>query len=151
MKCAMTKKINFDFESPDENLGYLLWQTTMLWQRKMNRALDEVNLTHTQFVILIALAWLSRSSENVTQKEIADHSNTDRMMVSKILRTLQKNGLIERKEHKTDTRAKCVFLTVKGGEILQKAIQIKTNANELFFKNIYDKHQFSMALREIIE
>lgn len=147
----MTKKINFNFEAPDENLGYLLWQTTMLWQRQMNRALDKVNLTHTQFVILIALAWLSRSSENVTQKEIADHSNTDRMMVSKVLRTLQKNGLIERKEHQTDTRAKCVFLTDKGAEILQKAIEIKTNANELFFKNIYDKHQFSMALRKIIE
>ncbi len=147
----MNKKINFNFETPDENLGYLLWQTTMLWQRQMNRALDKVNLTHTQFVILIALAWLSRSSENVTQKEIADHSKTDRMMVSKILRTLEKNELVERKEHKTDTRAKSVFLTEKGVEILQKAIEIKTNANELFFKKIYDKHQFSIELRKIIE
>jgi len=147
----MSKKINFNFETPDEDLGYLLWQTTMLWQRQMNRALDEVNLTHTQFVILIALAWLSGSSENVTQKEIADHSKTDRMMVSKILRTLEKNGLIERKEHKTDTRAKCVFLTEKGSETLQKSIKIKTNANELFFKKIHDKHQFSVELRKIIE
>ncbi len=146
----MTKKIIFDFESPDENLGYLLWQTTMLWQRQMNRALDGVKLTHTQFVILIALAWLSRSSENITQKEIADHSKTDRMMVSKILRTLQKNGLIERKEHETDTRAKCVFLTEKGAKTLQKAIKIKTNANELFFKKICDKHKFSKELRKII-
>ncbi len=147
----MNKKINFNFETPDENLGYLLWQTTMLWQRQMNRALDKVNLTHTQFVILIALAWLSRSSENVTQKEIADHSKTDRMMVSKILRTLEKNELVERKEHKTDTRAKSVFLTEKGVKTLQKAIEIKTNANELFFKKIYDKYQFSIELRKIIE
>jgi len=143
--------IDFHFETPNENLGYLLWQTTMQWQRKMNRALSEVGLTHTQFVILIALAWLLRSSKNVTQKEIAEHSKTDRMMVSKILRTLQKNGLLERIEHETDTRAKCVFLTEKGIEILQEAIQVKTQANEQFFSNLTDKKQFSEQLKQLIE
>lgn len=147
----MNHKIDFHFSTPDENLGYLLWQTTMQWQRQMNRALDEVGLTHTQFVILIALAWLSRTSENVTQKEIADHSKTDRMMVSKILRKLQENKLIERKEHETDTRAKCVFLTQKGTKILQQAIEIKTKANELFFNNLNDKENFSEQLRKLIE
>lgn len=147
----MDKTIKFQFENPNENLGYLLWQTTMQWQRQMNRALSEVGLTHTQFVILIALAWLLRSTENVTQKEIADHSQTDRMMVSKILRTLQKNGLIDRKEHETDTRAKCVFLTDKGVEILQEAISVKTDANEQFFKNLSDKQQFAEELKRMIE
>lgn len=147
----MNQKIDFHFETPDENLGYLLWQTTMQWQRQMNRALDAVALTHTQFVVLIASAWLLRSSKNVTQKEIADHSKTDRMMVSKILRTLQKNGLIERKEHETDTRAKCVFLTKKGKEVLQKAIEIKTKANEQFFENIADKEEFAERLKVLIE
>ena len=102
----MNKKIDFQFEKPEENLGYLLWQTTKKKKKQMNRALDEVKLTHTQFVILMALAWLQRSSKNVTQKEIADYSKTDRMMVSKILRTLQKNELLDRVEHETDTRAK---------------------------------------------
>lgn len=147
----MKNTINFNFENPNENLGYLLWQTTMLWQRQMNRALDEIGLTHTQFVILMALAWLLKTSEEVTQKEIADHSNTDRMMVSKILRTLQKNKLIERKEHKTDTRAKCVFLTQTGIEVLQKAIDIKTAANNLFFSKLTYKKQFAQQLKLIIE
>lgn len=147
----MDKKLDFNFEKPEENLGYLLWQATMLWQRQMNRALDEISLTHTQFVIMAALGWLLKSSDNVTQKEIADHSNTDRMMVSKILRTLQKNELIERKEHETDTRAKCVFLTDKGIDTLQKAIEIKTQANNLFFVKLSDKHKFGNELRNITE
>jgi len=147
----MDKKINFHFERPEENIGYLLWQATMQWQKQMNRALDEINLTHTQFVIMAALGWLLKSSENVTQKEIADHSNTDRMMVSKILRTLQKNGLIERKEHDTDTRAKCVFLTDKGIDTLQKAIDIKNQANNLYFGNLSDKQKFRVELRNITE
>ncbi|SDF60253.1 MarR family winged helix-turn-helix transcriptional regulator [Cellulophaga baltica] len=147
----MNKKISFHFQRPEENLGYLLWQTTMLWQKQMNRALDKINLTHTQFVIMAALGWLLKNSEDVTQKEIADHSNTDRMMVSKILRTLQKNELIERKEHETDTRAKCVFLTDKGVDTLQKAIEIKTQANNLFFGKLSDKQKFGNELRNITE
>ncbi|MDY8137537.1 MarR family winged helix-turn-helix transcriptional regulator [Aquimarina sp. 2201CG5-10] len=147
----MSKKINFNFEKPEEKLGYLLWQASMQWQRQANRALDEVGLTSTQFAILMALAWLSRSSQTVTQKEIADNSKTDRMMVSKILRTLEKKGLIVRKEHKTDTRAKCVLLTEKGVEILQRAIEIKEKANEIFFKNLSDRQNFSKELSQLIE
>lgn len=147
----MERKIDFQFEQPEENVGFLLWQATMQWQRQMNRALGEIGLTHTQFVILIALAWLLESSNSVTQKEIADHSNTDRMMVSKILRTLQNNGLIDRKEHETDTRAKCVFLTEKGAVVLQQAIGIKNEANDQFFQNLSDRTSFAKSLREIIE
>lgn len=147
----MDKKIDFHFEKPEENLGYLLWQTTMLWQKQMNRALDEIDLTHTQFVIMAALGWLAKSTNDVTQTEIADHSNTDRMMVSKILRTLQKKGLIERKEHETDTRAKCVFLTDKGIVMLQRAIEIKLNADNSFFSNLSDKQSFGEELLQMID
>lgn len=147
----MDKNVNYNFERPEENLGYLLWQTTMLWNRKMNRALDEISLTHTQFVIMAALGWLSRNSDKVTQKEIADSSNTDRMMVSKILRKLEKNELIERIEHKTDTRAKCVSLTDKGIDTLQKALEIKNRANDLFFRKLSDKQKFGSELRKLIE
>ena len=147
----MNKKIDFLFETPNESLGYLLWQATMRWQREANKVLREVGLTNTQFAILSALAWLLRSSKSVTQKDIAEGSKTDRMMVSKILRTLQKNGLVERKEHETDTRAKCVFLTNKGVETLQKALEIKNKSNELFFENITDKQNFAKELQQIIE
>lgn len=147
----MNHKIDFKFETPEENMGYLLWQTTMLWQRKMNRALDEVGLTHTQFVILIALAWLQKNTKNVTQKDIASHSNTDRMMVSKVLRKLQSNDLVDRKEHETDTRAKCVFLTKKGALVLQKAIEIKNKANDLFFDKVENKQDLSKILARLIE
>jgi DNA-binding MarR family transcriptional regulator len=147
----MEKKASFNFNRPEENLGYLLWQANMLWQRQMNKALEEVNLTHTQFVILASLGWLLKQSENVTQKEIADFSNTDRMMVSKILRTLQKKELIERKEHATDTRAKCVFLTQKGMLILQKAAKIKMEANDSFFRNLENKENFAQELKRTLK
>ncbi len=142
---------NIKLEEPNNNIGYLLWQTTMLWQRQMNSVLSEVGLTHTQFVILASLVWLLKKSNNVTQKDIAEFSKTDRMMVSKILRTLQKNGLIDRKEHETDTRAKCVYLTNKGKITIQEAFKIKVQANNEFFSSLLDQERFMNDLKQIIK
>ena len=137
-------------KAPNENLGYLVWQVTMLWQRKKNSNLSKVDLTYTQFVMLASLGWLLKKSKHVTQKELADFSNTDRMMVSKVLRTLQNKELVDRKEHDTDTRAKCVFLTEKGKIILGKAFTIKLDSNNEFFKSLSDKERFMDDLKEIL-
>ena len=118
----MSKKIEFHFKKPEDSPGYLLGQLTMLWQRKQKRVLDPLDLTHTQFVLLCALAWLSRESDQVTQVDIANLGNTDRMMVSKVLRTLEEKQFITRREHPTDTRAKTIRLTRDGEKVLQKAI-----------------------------
>ncbi|MFK8101041.1 MAG: MarR family winged helix-turn-helix transcriptional regulator [Saprospiraceae bacterium] len=130
------KPVKFHFEQPKESPGYLMWQVSMLWQRSMNRALKAFELTHTQFVILAALTWLSQQQEQVTQVEIANHSKIDRMMTSKILRNLQGRGLIDRKEHATDTRAKCVFLTRRGTQRIGKALAVVEATDQDFFRNV---------------
>lgn len=135
----------------EENLGFLLWHTNMLWQREQNRALDSIGLTQTQFAILSALNTLLERSDSVTQKAIAERSNTDTMMVSKVLRTLEKKGVIERKQHETDTRAKCVFITTKGMKTFQKAFEIATTSNASFFSKLSDEDSFSKELQRIIQ
>ncbi len=132
----MSDSIQFHFDTAEESSGYLLWQVTTLWQRKIKRQLDTIDLTHTQFVLLATLAWLSKSQSIVTQIEIANHSKTDRMMVSKVLRTLQEKGLITRKEHETDTRAKAISLSEKGVIVLQKALVLVEQVDIEFFSSL---------------
>ena len=129
----MPEEIQFHFKSPNDSPGYLLGQLTMLWQRKQKKVLDPLDLTQTQFVLLAALGWLSKKSSTVTQADIATQSNADRMMVSKVLRTLQDKGFITRKAHETDTRAKTIRLTAVGEVVLQKAIVEIENADLDFF------------------
>lgn len=129
----MAKKIEFKFQSPNESPGYLLGQMTLLWQRKQKKVLDPLNLTHTQFVLMAALGWLSRENDNVTQVDIANQGNADRMMVSKVLRTLEAKKYISRREHQTDTRAKVIKLTDEGARVLQKALTAVENADIEFF------------------
>ena len=132
----MTKEVEFRFKSPNDSPGYLLAHVTMLWQRKQKKALDPLDLTHTQFVLLAALSWLSRESNAVTQMDIANQSNADRMMVSKVLRTLEEKKFITRQENERDTRAKTIQLTKTGAETLQKAIIKVENADKDFFSAI---------------
>jgi DNA-binding MarR family transcriptional regulator len=148
----MSDKIEFHFKSPLDSPGYLLGQLTMLWQRKQKRVLDPLDLTPTQFVLLSALAWLSRESDNVTQVDIANQGNADRMMVSKVLRTLEEKKFITRKEHQTDTRAKTISLTETGKIVLQKAIICVENADLEFFSTLEnDLPKFNSSMVALIE
>ena len=146
----MSEKIEFIFKSPDTSPGYLLGQLTLLWQRKLKKVLDPLDLTHTQFILLTSIAWLTNKSENITQVEIANLNNFDRMMVSKVLRTLENKKLITRKEHSTDTRAKIVKLTTNGKKILQTALTKVENADiEFFFsidKNLSNLNSYMQTL-----
>ena len=148
----MTKKIEFHFKSPGDSPGYLLGQLTMLWQRKQKKVLDPLDLTQTQFVLLAALGWLLKSSNAVTQVDIANQSNADRMMVSKVLRTLQEKGFITRQEHETDTRAKIIKLTNSGETVLQKAILAIENADLAFFDTPeIELSEFNSMMSKLIE
>lgn len=147
----MPKSIEFRFNSPDDSPGYLLWQVTMLWQRKIKKALDKLDITHTQFVLMATLAWLSKTNNVVTQIDIANHSNTDRMMVSKVLRTLQNKGYVGREEHETDTRAKSISLTKHGHSLVQKAVRVVEQVDNDFFAVLKSQaKQFNAGMLTLI-
>jgi len=129
----MPEKIEFSFKSPEDSPGYLLGQLTMIWHRKLKQVLDPLNLTQTQFALLAAVAWLAKTSDLVTQIDIANQGNADRMMVSKVIRTLLTKKFITRQEHPIDTRAKTIKLTAEGEVVLQKAIIAVENADKEFF------------------
>lgn len=148
----MPKEIEFHFKSPNDSPGYLLGQLTMLWQRKQKKVLDPLDLTQTQFVLLAALGWLSKKNNVVTQVDIANQSNADRMMVSKVLRTLEEKGFITRQEHQTDTRAKAIRLTTTGETVLQKALIEVENADLDFFATLdHNLSSFNKNMVQLID
>lgn len=149
---TMEKEILFHFKNPHDSPGYLLGQLTMLWQRKQKKVLDPLNLTQTQFVLLAALGWLSKKSDAVTQIDIANQSNADRMMVSKVLRTLEDKGFLTRQEHQIDTRAKTIRLTKEGELVLQKGIIEIENADLDFFATLGTKlSSFNKNMLQLID
>lgn len=148
----MSKEIDFHFKSPNDSPGYLLGQLAMLWQRKQKKVLDLLDLTQTQLALLAALGWLSKESNAVTQVDIAKQSNADRMMVSKVLRTLEDKSFITRHEHPTDTRAKVIKLTPEGERVLQKALVSVVNVDHEFFTVLgTDLSKFNANMVQLID
>lgn len=142
----------FGFEEPEDSPGFLLWQTTMIWQRLIKKALEPYDISHAQFVILANLLWWHGKNEEVTQVMIIGMSKLDKMTVSKSLKKLALLGLVERKEHSTDTRAKTVALTYAGASLAKKLVPIVEGVDEHFFKKLTGKteNDLIVALRMLV-
>ena len=122
------------------------------WHSMIKKELKKMNLTHPQFVVLASLAYLSQDSNEVTQVMISKLSGIDVMTVSQILNLLEKNDFVKRKEHSRDTRAKAVILNKKGEEILQKAVPLVEQIDEIFFKKLdTNEEQFKHFLVRLNE
>jgi DNA-binding MarR family transcriptional regulator len=123
----------FGFEKPEHSPGFLLWQTTMTWQRLIKKALDVYDISHAQFVVLAVTLWFEEKKQNPTQILIARLSKLDKMTVSKSLKKLVSLGLIKRTEHEKDTRAKSIYLTPKGRAMAEKLVPIVEKIDYKFF------------------
>ncbi len=129
----------FSIEKTEESSGFLLWQVTNLWQREIKKALEEFGLTHSQYVLLARIHWLTLHNKEVTQVVLSNHTKIDPMTTSTVLRTLQQKGFLQRKEHLTDTRAKTVELTEEGVKIVKMAVVVVEKFDKEFFSLLGNK------------
>lgn len=116
------KDNTFSVEKAEDSTGFLFWQVTNLWQREIKKALEPYGLTHSQFVLMAGIHWLTLHNQEVTQIVLSAHTKIDPMTTSSVLRTLQEKGLLRRREHASDTRAKTAALTESGKKIIKKAV-----------------------------
>lgn len=126
----------FSLDQPEDSPGFLLWQTTITWQRLINKTLDPYNISHAQFVILAITLWYGNIKQEISQSLIIRQSKLDKMTVSKALKKLVAEGYVKRQEHTEDTRAKSVLLTKQGKELISKLIPIVEAVDHDFFGGI---------------
>jgi len=139
-------------DDSEKSTGLLFMRVYNKWHSMIKKELKKMNLTHPQFVVLASLAYLSQDSNEVTQVMISKLSGIDVMTVSQILNLLEKHDFVKRKEHSRDTRAKAVILNKKGEEILQKAVPLIEQIDEIFFKKLdTDEEQFKHFLARLNE
>ena len=113
----MSNPLSSRYDSDRDSPGFMLWRVTNRWQAVIRAALRPFGLTHVQFVLLAALTW---AMGELTQIELAHRTRTDPMMTSQVLRALERKGLIERREHPTDGRARLLHVTPAGAELARR-------------------------------
>lgn len=141
----------FQFKTPEESTGFLLWKVNSLWQREIKKILQEFDLSHTQFVVLATTHFLGMKDKTVTQIQISKQTGIDKMLISNILKVLLSKKLILRKEHETDTRAKIVRLTKNGENLLKKAVKAVEDFDKIFFKKLTDNDKFNVELLNLVD
>jgi DNA-binding MarR family transcriptional regulator len=103
--------------------GHLVWRLSMKWRVAVDRALAPRGLTHAQYVMLASLYGLERAGRTPSQRELADHTGLEALYVSKLARSLDADGLIQRTRDTADTRTMRLELTAAGRETIQPAIE----------------------------
>ncbi|MES2215553.1 MAG: MarR family transcriptional regulator [Pseudomonadota bacterium] len=135
----------FGFDRPEDSPGFLLWQTTMVWQRQIRSALEPYDISHAQFVIMATLMWLESNRSSITQISIVNLTKLDKMTVSKSLKKLVMLGYASRSEHETDTRAKSTSLTEQGKEMVRILVPIVEGIDARFFGKASCEEQKSLV------
>ena len=78
--------------------------------RDADALLQPHGVTANQFVLLSILA----EGKALTQQELVRRASSDANTVRAMLVLLERRGLVSRRPHQTDGRARCVALTAKG-------------------------------------
>jgi DNA-binding MarR family transcriptional regulator len=126
-----------EFADAEDSPGLLLWQVTNRWQAAQRAALKPLGLTHVQFVLLASLTWLDVDGP-VTQKQLADHTVSDAMMTSQVLRALEDRGLVRRRPHPQDRRARALTVTDEGRDLANRAVVLVEACDRAFFSAVGD-------------
>ncbi len=101
-------------------------------------------------MLLAALTWNSGADADspVMQRDLAAQASTDPMMTSQVLRALERKGLIERRAHPHDRRAKSLVPTASGVVLANRAIVAVEECDRMFFGPLAaETADFAAALR----
>jgi DNA-binding MarR family transcriptional regulator len=119
-----------------------------LWQRALNVALSDLNMSSTQAVILINVPRLNQERKAVTQMALAEVTKIDRMTVSQAIRTLERKALIKRTTVSANKRAYHVELTDTGHGVALEAVKRIIHAHKVFFQPLANDTKAYIALAQ---
>lgn len=131
--------------------GFRLWQLSNAWQRHVAHLLKDLEITHVQYLLLSGVSYLNQQRVAVTQKGLAELVHSDIMMTSKVVRSLEKHGLLLRATLKSDTRARSLIITNKGKEVLAAATDRMHALQTAMHAVIGDQQQLDQLLERLIK
>jgi DNA-binding MarR family transcriptional regulator len=126
----------FTFESPENNPGLLLWQSTINWQQNIKKSLEQHSVSHTQFAIMFIALWSEKNKQPLTQASICTQSKLDKVTVSKALKQLEEQNRIEKLKNEHDSRTKLIRLTPEGRILAENLVGTTKDIDKNFFEKV---------------
>ncbi len=103
----------------DRNLGFLISDVHRLLTAAVDNEVSALSLTRSQLRVVLHLM----RGDGISQVALADNLQLGKVTVGGLLDRLQDKGLIERRPHPTDRRAKLVYLTLADQNIYDAIVE----------------------------
>ena len=111
---------NFDALKLDNQLCFPLYVCSKEIVKKYKPFLDEIGLTYTQYITMMAM-W---EHEELSVKKLGELLFLDSGTLTPVLKTLEKKGLLSRRRSTDDERMLIVKLTKEGINLKEKAVGV---------------------------
>lgn len=131
------------------SLGYKLSLAARLQERRLEAGLKPLGLTRTTWCVLLAVSVEKLSKPS----EIAIFVGIDRTATSRALRSMEKDGLIERSGRSDDKRYRTVRLTEKGETLLAEGSPMARENNAAMAAKLSEAQELQLmqALNALIK
>lgn len=104
---------------PLDSLGFLLSQLGFVAARRFHQAMKPVGIDPPHFLVLRFLAGM----EGVSQQAMSERLQIPPSRMVAVIDHLEERGLVERRPNPADRRARALYLTAAGREMLGRAMQ----------------------------
>jgi len=112
----------------EESLGFLFNHVARLLVRKLHDRISPLGVVPGQFVQLMVLY----ERDGMTQQELSEVVGIEQPTMANTLARMERDGLVERRDHPTDGRKQIIVLTEKSralrGQLIEAARSVNAQA-----------------------
>ena len=129
--------------------GYLVNHMARLFAEELRKRIAPLGIVPGQFPALLVL-W---EQDGLTQKQILELVAIEQATLANTLTRMERDGLIVRKEHSADARARTIHLTKKARSIRDAAYKAANETNQAALEGMSqeDRDAFLGLMRRTIE
>ncbi len=129
--------------------SYLASQLAKVFSRSLQQHAAHLGFLPGQFPVLLEL-W---TNEGLTQKQLIDRLDVEQATVANTLVRMERDGLIERRAHPTDRRARLIYLTERAKTMRDDALQAAREADRALFNGFrnFERELALEYMRRLIE
>lgn len=118
-------------------LGFLVHDVSRMRRTLFDMEMKPLGITRSQWSVL---AWLSRGgNEGLTQVELANELDVGKVTIGGLIDRLEASNHVERRLDPNDRRARRIFITEKGYQLIRQMETVGTALNQSILAGVSQK------------
>ena len=128
-----------DFKA--ESAGYLANHMARLFEKGLYRRIEPLGLAPAQFMTLLVL-W---EQDGITQQDLRLRLDVEQATMANTLKRMERDGLIKRRAHKSDKRARLIDLTDKACNLREGALAAAKAQNAIALGGLSEQERAQLV------